>query len=150
MILNNLLWQGRGVATVVYNNPQSANYACDKLHGFEYPPGQRLIVKPDTRGVDMQRGGGGPSNAIMGHPNVPPMGGRGNPMQGGPSPMSPHNGSANAVSLAGSGPMTQRPGQNLQQDLAAQLAETIAQASSLIQAAGLAQGSCDDLSSINP
>lgn len=34
-------------ATVVYSNPQWAVYACEKFHGFEYPPGQRLIVKPD-------------------------------------------------------------------------------------------------------
>lgn len=32
-------------ATVVYNSPQSAAYAKEKLHGFEYPPGHRLIVK---------------------------------------------------------------------------------------------------------
>lgn len=34
-------------ATVVYSNPQWAAYACEKFHGFEYPPGQRLIVKPE-------------------------------------------------------------------------------------------------------
>ena len=43
------------MATVVYNNPQSANYACEKLHGFEYPPGQRLIVRLDSRG-DINQG----------------------------------------------------------------------------------------------
>lgn len=131
--------QGRGIATVVYNNSQSATYACEKLHGFEYPPGQRLIVKPDNRGSDMQRGGvnpGGPPAPMMGNmpnPMVPP---RNNPMPGGPpvGPMSAHNGNM----AAAAGAMV-RPGQNLQQDLAAQLAETIAQASSLIQAAGLAQ-----------
>lgn len=32
-------------ATVVYNNLQSAVYAKEKLHGFEYPPGERLIIK---------------------------------------------------------------------------------------------------------
>lgn len=37
----------KGVATVVYTNPQWAAYAKEKLHGFEYPPGNRLIVKPD-------------------------------------------------------------------------------------------------------
>lgn len=67
-----------------------------------------------------------------------PMGNRGNPMQSGPSPMSPHNGAAGGMGSGGS--MIQRSGQSLQQDLAAQLAETLAQASSLIQAAGLAQG----------
>lgn len=125
--------QGRGVATVVYNNLQSASYACEKLHGFEYPPGQRLIVKPDSRSGEMPRGGGGlPPPNIMGHPTAM-SGPRSNAMQGGPpGPMSPHNGSG--------GGALGRPGQNLQQDLAAQLVETIAQASSLIQAAGLAQG----------
>lgn len=37
----------RSITTVVYASPQAAAYACDKLHGFEYPPGNRLIVKPD-------------------------------------------------------------------------------------------------------
>ena len=31
----------------MYNNAQAASYAKEKLHGFEYPPGQRLIVKFD-------------------------------------------------------------------------------------------------------
>ncbi|KAK4879522.1 hypothetical protein RN001_007668 [Aquatica leii] len=37
----------RSITTVVYSNSQAAAYACEKLHGFEYPPGNRLIVKPD-------------------------------------------------------------------------------------------------------
>ncbi|XP_018320723.1 RNA-binding protein 45 [Agrilus planipennis] len=37
----------RCFATVVYNSHQSAAYAKEKLHGFEYPPGSRLIVKPE-------------------------------------------------------------------------------------------------------
>lgn len=32
-------------ATVVYRTQQAANHARQKLHGFEYPPGERLIVK---------------------------------------------------------------------------------------------------------
>ncbi|XP_058457344.1 RNA-binding protein 45 [Malaya genurostris] len=32
-------------ATVVYNNSQSAMYARDKIHGLEYPPGERLIIR---------------------------------------------------------------------------------------------------------
>ncbi|CRL02294.1 CLUMA_CG015370, isoform A [Clunio marinus] len=32
-------------ATVVYKTPQAALHARQKLHGFEYPPGERLIVK---------------------------------------------------------------------------------------------------------
>ncbi|XP_070852228.1 RNA-binding protein 45-like [Drosophila suzukii] len=30
---------------VVYNNPEAAIYAKDKLHGLEYPAGERIIVK---------------------------------------------------------------------------------------------------------
>lgn len=41
----------RSVAEVVYTNPQWAAYARDKLHGFEYPPGNRLIVKPESNGL---------------------------------------------------------------------------------------------------
>merc|ERR1719195_798419 len=41
--------QNRCMVSVVYNNPQSAAYACDKLHMFEYPPGQKMIVRPDNR-----------------------------------------------------------------------------------------------------
>lgn len=37
----------RGIGSVVYNNPRWAAHAVEKLHGFEYPPGYRLIVKPD-------------------------------------------------------------------------------------------------------
>lgn len=37
----------RCIATAVYLNPIWAAYACEKFHGFEYPPGNRLIVKPD-------------------------------------------------------------------------------------------------------
>lgn len=40
-------------ATVVYNNQQAANYAREKYHGLEYPPGERLIVKP---GNDIKMG----------------------------------------------------------------------------------------------
>ena len=32
-------------ATVVYRTHQAALHARQKLHGFEYPPGERLIVK---------------------------------------------------------------------------------------------------------
>jgi hypothetical protein len=34
-----------GQATAVYYNPKAAAYAKEKLHGFEYPPGERLTVK---------------------------------------------------------------------------------------------------------
>lgn len=33
-------------ATVVYNNASATSYAREKLHGLEYPPGERLIIKP--------------------------------------------------------------------------------------------------------
>merc|ERR1719510_55339 len=64
---------GRGKAyfNVIYNNPQSASYAKEKLHGFEYPPGHRIVVKFDLS-HDSMRGG-------------PPMGPpRGRPGLGGP------------------------------------------------------------------
>lgn len=32
---------------VEYNSPSAANYALDKLHGFEYPLGKKIIVKPE-------------------------------------------------------------------------------------------------------
>ena len=37
----------QGIASVQFSNIQSAAYAKEKLHGFEYPPGHRLIVKFD-------------------------------------------------------------------------------------------------------
>jgi len=37
----------RAVGSAVFTNSRSAVYARDKLHGFEYPPGERLIVKLD-------------------------------------------------------------------------------------------------------
>lgn len=51
----------RGVGAVVYNHPQWAAYALEKLHGFEYPPGYRLIVKPDLEGG---RGYGGSTSSL--------------------------------------------------------------------------------------
>ena len=30
---------------MVYDNPEAAIYARDKLHGLEYPMGERIIVK---------------------------------------------------------------------------------------------------------
>lgn len=38
----------RGLGLAVFTNARAALYARDKLHGFEYPPGERLIVKLDT------------------------------------------------------------------------------------------------------
>lgn len=87
----------RGQATVVYTNPSAAAYAREKFHGFEYPLGHRLIVKPDLSGSLPQK----------------PM------KQGIPSNITTPGGVVAART-----------------DLA-HLAETIAQATSLIQAAGL-------------
>ncbi|XP_046742075.1 RNA-binding protein 45 [Diprion similis] len=84
----------RGQATVVYSNSSAAAYAREKFHGFEYPPGHRMIVKPDVTGGSPQRSTAKP-------------------------------GTSNSSGIAGT-----------RTDLA-HLAETIAQATSLIQAAGL-------------
>lgn len=78
----------RGQAIVVYKNANAAAYAREKFHGFEYPLGHRMIVKPDMT-------------------SSPPK-----------------------TLFRGSNPLPSR-------DDLAQLAETIAQATSLIQAAGL-------------
>lgn len=40
----------RGVASVVYKSAQAAAYALEKIHGLEYPPGSRVILKPDYDG----------------------------------------------------------------------------------------------------
>ncbi|XP_014209709.1 RNA-binding protein 45 [Copidosoma floridanum] len=95
----------RGQATVVYTNPSAAAYAREKLHGFEYPLGHRLIVKPDLSGAPQ------PSKPIL--------------KQG----ISNNNITSGGVTAS-------------RTDLA-HLAETIAQATSLIQAAGLTAPSLD-------
>lgn len=81
----------RGIGTAVYNNPQWAAHALEKFHGFEYPPGYRLIVKPDLESI---RGYSGSTSALsqVRNPDI------------------------------------------------RQLAETIAQATNLIKAAGLSPG----------
>lgn len=38
-------------ASAVYSNADAAAYARDKLHALEYPPGERLIIKP---GIDLK------------------------------------------------------------------------------------------------
>jgi len=40
----------RAFGLAIYSSPAAANYARQKLHGFEYPPGERLIVKPQITG----------------------------------------------------------------------------------------------------
>lgn len=80
----------RAIAEVVYTNPQWASYAKEKLHGFEYPPGYRLIIRPEYENVRT--------------------------------------------------PFSSKPMADKQKPDILQIAETIAQASSLIQAAGLSPG----------
>lgn len=62
-------------ASVVYNNAQSALHARQKLHGFEYPPGERLIVKlncemksfpPGSSGIPSLLDGCASSSMMMG------------------------------------------------------------------------------------
>ena len=52
----------RVYGTAVYNNPNSAAYALEKLHGFDYPSGSRLLIKFDdsgaTRGAQAGAGAG--------------------------------------------------------------------------------------------
>lgn len=46
----------RAIGEVVYKSPQWAAHAREKLHGFEYPPGFRLIVKPLVDGISPSGG----------------------------------------------------------------------------------------------
>jgi len=111
---------GKGQAVAVYSSPQAAAYAKEKLHGFEYPPGQRLIVKPELNVH---------SDLPLPHPSRGSSMGR-NPYAGASSPRLPSSVAPPPAAARNSG---------LQTDLAT-LAETIAQATSIIQAAGLTQG----------
>lgn len=47
--------ESKGVAFVVYNSVGSAVYAKEKLNGFEYPPGSKLVVRyaPDDDGYSV-------------------------------------------------------------------------------------------------
>lgn len=51
----------RAYGSVVYDNPKSAAYAIEKLHGFDYPLGSRIMIKFDesapARGFGPQGGG---------------------------------------------------------------------------------------------
>jgi hypothetical protein len=150
----------KAIGTVVFNNPQSATYAKEKLHGFEYPPGHRLIVKFEEGSVSSGGGGGHGGGYSAGPPPLPslpygnlplgrPQGGYMAPpplTAGGPPgsyplaprlpppplapPLQPHH----HTSVAG------RPHANsIPTDLQT-LADTIAQATSIIQAAGYTTG----------
>jgi len=110
----------KATGIVVYNNPQSATYAKEKLNGFEYPPGFRVVVKFDEYGGGMGAPGG---YGAMAAPRMPGF-------------MSPPVGGAPGGYSGGA-----RPGQSggsrgsLPPELQT-LADTISQATAAIQAAG--------------
>jgi len=121
--------RSKAYGIVVYNNPQSATYAKEKLHGFEYPPGYRMIVRFD---MYEPQGGGGGYGMQMG----PPRGG-GYPM-GGQNQMGPPGGYPNAPRMTSPQGPPQFQNTNrgsLPPDLQS-LADTISQATAAIQAAG--------------
>ncbi len=144
--------RSKGFYTVVYNNPQSATYAKEKLHGFEYPPGHRMVVRFDSsfdQGSNASGGGSGGGHHInrsqgQGYPQGQPQGGfspvspRHAASMGHPPPVPPPQGMAPPPpppALAIHAPPPPRP--NIQNDLA-HLTETIANATALLQAAGYA------------
>lgn len=101
---------GRTLFLVVFNNPQSTAYAKEKLHGLEYPPGQKLIIKYDGINYgDFNRNAPPPVRPNMGPP----------PPQVQQSPQLPHLKASYEL---------------------AQLSETIANATALLQAAGYTAG----------
>jgi len=126
---------------VVFNNPQSATYAKEKLHGFEYPPGHRLIVKFD----EMSGPGPGPGQGY--HPIPPYSLGAPPPRPGHGYLPPPPQASYTALAAPRLPPPAHPPPPHaappppvrhhapIPTDLQS-LADTIAQATSLIQAAG--------------
>lgn len=56
----------RAYGTVMYNNPKSAAYAIEKLHGFDYPLGSRVMIKFDESPV-VPQGYGGAARAGPGY-----------------------------------------------------------------------------------
>jgi len=56
----------RVYGTAVYNNPNSAAYALEKLHGFDYPSGSRILVKFDDSGAPRGGGQGGAGPGLGG------------------------------------------------------------------------------------
>jgi hypothetical protein len=148
----------KAIGTVVFNNPQSATYAKEKLHGFEYPPGHRLIVKFEEGSLSSSGGGGGGGHGgyVTGPPPVLPYSiPLGRPQGGGymaPPPMNAAGGGGYQLAAPRlpppplappPPPLTQHHHRNqphaannsLPTDLQT-LADTIAQATSIIQAAG--------------
>ena len=47
-----------GISSVVYNNPQSAAHALERINGFEYPTGATLQIKMDDEGMGIGGGRG--------------------------------------------------------------------------------------------
>lgn len=121
---------------VVFNNPQSAVYAKEKLHGFEYPPGQRLLVRFDGNSdshstapnCNASSASGGPARASGTNSGFFPF------SSSNGSPTMPKPGKNAAPQSA---PILPLPGKaaNMATDLA-HLTETIANATALLQAAG--------------
>jgi len=73
----------RAYGSVVYDNPKSAAYAIEKLHGFDYPLGSRIMIKFDDSAPARGFGGGhrgsfgsgssmgGGGNGMPSNPNMP-------------------------------------------------------------------------------
>jgi len=141
---------GKSVGTVVFNNPQSATYAKEKLHGFEYPIGHRLIVKYEE---SMPPPPTHQANHLGGYPAPPPP--QTYSLQHLPRHLQPPANYVGALPPSGyplaaptaprmsmaapagppPPPQSALTRQTLPTDLQS-LADTIAQATSLIQAAG--------------
>ena len=65
--------ESKGIACVVYNSVGSAVYAKEKLNGFEYPPGSKLLVRyaPDDEGFAFPVAAA--AAEYGGTPTVPPV-----------------------------------------------------------------------------
>ena len=142
---------------MLYNNSQSAVYARDKLNGFEYPPGQKVSAMMLGGGITGRyRPPGIPSVHYPGNVTLPPP----------PAlPISPHTSASSFINSVHSAPTTTSTppainrgllnaaqnaaataqaqlnsaanARSLQNDhLVANLTETIANATALLQAAG--------------
>jgi len=134
--------QNKAYGTVVFNNPQSATYAKEKLHGFEYPPGHRLIVKFDDILPPQTYQVGPPAPFNLAPPRHQSY------IPGAPPPGPPGGYSVPAPRMPPPGPPPPQIRQSIPTDLQT-LADTIAQATSLIQAAGYAPAAQQPQSSVH-
>ena len=142
---------------MLYNNSQSAVYARDKLNGFEYPPGQRVSVMMIGSGIPGRyRQPGAPSSNYPGHVGLPPppsipipppnnsssyMNSLHTPASSTSTPPAISRGVLNAAQNAAVNAQAQlhsaANARTLQNEhLVANLTETIANATALLQAAG--------------